>query len=170
MRYRSKQELEADIVSEHQALDGLLRKLPESSYGEPGVWGDDWTVCDLIAHLAEWHRMLLGWWHEGREGGTPAMPAPGYKWNETPRLNRAIWEKHRGRAFSSVKDDYESTHRGVLDLVRELSEADLFEPGRFRWTGRNALVTYVGANTASHYRFAQKVIKRWQRGGGRAVR
>jgi hypothetical protein len=80
--------------------------------------------------------------------------------------HRAIWAQHRGRAFSSVLGEYESTHRQVLGLVRELSEADLFEPGRFRWTGKNALVTYVGANTASHYRFAQKVIKRWQRGGG----
>jgi hypothetical protein len=27
--------------------------------------------------------------------------------------------------------------------------------------GRHALATYLGPNTASHYRFARRVIKRW---------
>ena len=31
------------------------------------------------------------------------------------------------------------------------------------WTGRNALVTYLGANTASHCRFAQMAIRRLER-------
>ena len=31
------------------------------------------------------------------------------------------------------------------------------------WTGKNALVSYVAANTASYYRFAQKAVKRLER-------
>lgn len=164
MRYYSKDELVADMVSEHAALLDLLEPLDPSQCETAGVWGDGWSICDLLAHLAEWHRMFLRWFAEGQRGETPALPAPGYKWSETPRLNRAIQEKHRGRAFSSVRDEFESTHDEVLGLVRGLSEEELLEPGRWRWTGKNPLVTYVGANTASHYRFAQRVIKRWRRG------
>ena len=163
MRYDLKEELIADADAQHDALLGVLGQIPESACVESGVWGDDWSVADLLSHLAEWHVMLLGWWREGQEGSTPAMPAPGFKWNETPRLNRAIQARYHGRSYALARDHFEATHAEVVALMRELSQADLFEAGRFEWTGKNALVTYIGANTASHYRFAQKVIKRWQR-------
>ena len=166
MRYRSKRELIDDISSEHGSLVTMLEEVPEALWNEPGVWGDGWTVADLVAHLTEWHRLFLGWFDEGRNGGTPAMPAPGFKWNETPRLNRAIQAKHRDRPLPEIRREFEGTHREVLDLARHVPEADLLESGRFPWTGKNALVTYLGANTASHYRFAQKVLKRWSRSRG----
>jgi hypothetical protein len=163
MRYGTKPELLEDIVKEHDTLRDLLRSLPESRFSEPNVWGSGWTVGDLVAHLAEWHRMLLRWFREGEGGGQPALPAPGYKWNETPRLNRDIWEKHRGRQYSVVDAEFESTYQEILELLARLPEPAIFEPGHFPWTGKNALVTYVGANTASHYRFAQRAVKRLER-------
>lgn len=168
MKYGSKEELLADVRKERQALFDLLGSVPASRHEEPGVWGDGWTVCDLLAHLAEWHRLFLGWFRDGERGEAPQLPAPGYKWSETPRLNRAIQAKHRGRSFSDVAADFEASYDEVLRLLEALSEAELFEPGHFAWTGDNPLVTYAGANTASHYRFARKVLKRWlRRSGGR---
>lgn len=95
------------------------------------------------------------------------MPAPGYKWNQTPQLNQAIWEKHRTRGLEEVRLDFDSGYRQILQLVEELSPAELLTPGYFPWTGRYPLTTYLGPNTASHYRFAIKVIRRWQRHGDR---
>ena len=163
MRYTSKSELLADIVKEHDALQNMLQRLPEARVSEPDVWGSGWTVGDLVAHLAEWHRMFLRWFREGEDGGQPALPAPGYKWNETPRLNRDIWEKHRELEFSVVDAEFEATYQEILALLKRLPEPAIFEPGHFQWTGKNALVTYVGANTASHYRFAQKAVRRLER-------
>jgi hypothetical protein len=164
MRYRSKREFLDDITAERDALLELVYEIPESRRTEPGVWGDAWTVCDLLAHLAEWHRMFLRWFREGSQGGRPEMPAPGFRWNETPRLNRAIWAEHRERPFSDVEADFLSTHQQIFDILTGLSERELLEPGRFQWTGKNPLSTYAGANTASHYRFGRKVLRRWIRG------
>jgi hypothetical protein len=163
VRYGSKRDLLDSITGEHDALRKLLDAIPASRYTEDGVWGDGWTVSDLVAHLAEWHSMFLRWFHDGQRGESPDLPAPGYKWSETPRLNRAIREKHSARPFADVEAEFEATYREILQLVGGLSEAALLEPGRFRWTGSNALVTYIGPNTASHYRFAQRVLQRWQR-------
>ena len=163
MRYHSKEQLLADIEAEHGALTALLDTIPPNRYSEAGVWGDDWTVIDLVAHLAEWHRMFLGWHADGLEGKTPEMPAPGYRWNQTPELNRAIQKKHQGRSYEEVRAESSRTHARVLKLASELSEEELLEPGHFSWTGKNALVTYLGANSSSHYRFAMKVLKRWLR-------
>jgi hypothetical protein len=49
----------------------------------------------------------------------------------------------------------------ILQIVESLSTKQLLEPGQFEWTGKHPLTTYIGPNTASHYRFALKVIKRW---------
>jgi hypothetical protein len=163
MRYRSKQVLLDDIRAEHDSLCALLHQIPKARWREHGVWGDDWTVCDLVAHLAEWQRMFLAWHEAGLKGTAPQMPAPGYKWSEMPRLNRAIWRKHRSRAPAAVRADFDQGYRRILRVGEGLLPAQLLVPGHFPWTGRHGLVTYLGANTASHYRFAIKAIKRWLR-------
>jgi hypothetical protein len=165
MRYQSKQALLADIRTAHDLLCARLDGIPRSRHREPGVWGDGWTLSDLVAHLAEWQSMFLGWYDDGLKGIVPAMPAPGYKWNEMPRLNQAIWAKHRSRSPAAVRADFDSGYRRILRLVEALSAGALLEPGHFSWTGKHALATYLGPNTASHYRFAIRVIKRWLTGG-----
>ena len=161
MRYESKDELLWQVRDERQRLMELVGRIPAARRDEAGVWGDGWTACDLLAHLAAWHRMFLRWYAAGLEGRTPSLPAPGYRWNETPRLNRDIQAEHAARGYDNVARDFQASYDEVYRLLDSVSEAELLEPGHFPWTGKNALVTYAGANTASHYRFAQKVLKRW---------
>jgi hypothetical protein len=165
MRFASKQEFLDDIEGAHATLMILLHTLPLARCEEP-VWGDDWTVKDLIAHLTEWQRMLFRWFEEGSAGKKPVIPAPGYKYSEMPALNRAIQREHCHDDVHTVMKAFEASHRKVLRLVRSLSEAELLEPGAFEWTGKNPLTTYIGANTGSHYRFATKVLKRYLRQRG----
>jgi hypothetical protein len=164
MKYASKEALIEDIRTEHDAVCARLREIPPALWREPGVWGEGWTVCDLVAHLAEWQRLFLTWYEDGLRGATPQIPAPGYKCNEIPRLNRAIWAKHRSRSPASVRADFAAGYNRILEIAGALSPAQLLRPGHFKWTGKNPLTTYLGPNAASHYRFASKVIKRWQKG------
>jgi hypothetical protein len=167
MRYKSKQLLMDDIRREHDSLCALLREVPKVRWREQGVWGDGWTVSDLVAHLAEWQRMFLGWYEDGLRGVKPEMPAAGYKWSETPRLNRAIWVKHRSRSAAAVRADFDSGYRRIFQVAEALSPEQLLAPGHFDWSGKHPLTTYLGPNTASHYRFAIKAIKRWLKGASR---
>jgi hypothetical protein len=112
--------------------------------------------------------MFLGWYEDGLRGVEPAMPAPGFKWNQVPSLNRAIWEKHRSRSQEEVRADFDSGYRRIVRVVEALSTPQLLAPGHYSWTGKHPLTTYLGPNTASHYRFALGVIKRWQKGEVRA--
>ena len=161
MRYDSKKELIEDIEKEHQMFLDLVRSIPKSRYSEAGVWGDNWSIKDLLAHLTEWEQMFLSWYRVGIEGDRPALPSKGYKWNQTPALNRAIWDKHRRRSVGDVLADFETSYQEIFSLARELSPKELLAPGHFTWTGKNPLTTYLGANTTSHYRTATKILKRW---------
>ena len=163
MRYTSKAELIDDIEREHRVLLDLVDSIPRARMKEPGVWGDDWTVHDFLAHLTEWEQMFLSWHREGLKGGTPDLPFPGYTWRQLPELNHAIWRKHRRTSTKKIREAFEASYREILGVAKSLSEAAIFTPGQFAWTKRNALVTYLGANTASHYRTATKIVKRWLR-------
>lgn len=163
MKYESKQGLIDDIQSAHDSLYARLAEIPKRRWNEPGVWGDGWTLSDLVAHLAEWQHMLLGWYEDGRRGARPRMPAPGFKWSETPRLNQVIWEKHRSRSHTAIRAEFDSGYSRIIHIVRALSPQQLLRPGHFEWTGNQPLATYVAPNTASHYRFAINVIERWLR-------
>jgi hypothetical protein len=70
---------------------------------------------------------------------------------------------------AAVREDFESGYRRITRLVEGLSPEQVLKAGHFSWTGRNPLATYIGPNTASHYRFAIKVLKRWLKGGVRGV-
>jgi hypothetical protein len=163
MRYKSKQDVIDDIRTEHDTLCALLGEISVVQHQEQGVWGDGWTLCDLVAHLAEWQRMFLDWYSVGEKGRKPSMPVPGYKWNEISSLNRAIWEKHRSRDPEEIRADFDSGYLRILKLIGGLSPRCLLIPGYFQWTGKYPLTTYLVPNTASHYRFAIKVIRRWRK-------
>ena len=163
MKYTSKTDLVEDIEGQHARLMEILGEVPQDQYEVGGVWGDGWSIKDLIAHLTEWLNLFHGWHEAGLQGRTPHLPSPGYKWSETPTLNRAIWAKHQAKDVGAVLRDFDRAHSRVLSLIKSLAPPDLLEPGRFAWTGKNPLITYVGANTASHYRFGIRVLKRWRR-------
>jgi hypothetical protein len=163
VRFASKQELIQSIENEHEALVELVGSIPRKRYGEEGVWGDGWSIKDLLAHLTEWEQMFLHWYREGREGGRPVLPAPGFKWNQTPELNREIWRKHRRKSIQKVFAEFEKSYEEVLTVARQLSPKELLTPGHYGWTGKHPLTTYLAPNTCSHYRTATKILKRWQK-------
>ena len=163
MRFTTKRQLLQSIEDEHGTFVAMADSIPRRRYSEPGVWGDDWSVKDLFAHLTEWEQMFLRWYREGKGGGRPAVPAPGYKWNQTPELNRAIWSKHRRKSVKRVLAEFDASFEEILSLVRALPQKKLLNPGCFAWTGENALATYLAPNTCNHYRAATRILKRWLR-------
>ena len=65
---------------------------------------EQWSVKDLLAHLDAWHELFLGWEAEGSDGGKPAMPAPGFTWAQTPKLNADIHARTVDDRWNEVVD------------------------------------------------------------------
>lgn len=163
MKFQSKTDLLEAIEREHRTFVDLVGSQPQQLCARAAVWGDDWTIKDLCAHLTEWEQMFLGWYRAGREGRKPAVPAEGYKWNETPLLNKAIWQKHRHKSWRVVRRQFDSSYEEILSLAEQLDERELLTPGLYPWTKKLPLMTYLAANTSSHYRTGTRILKRWLR-------
>lgn len=158
-RPTSKTDLLAAIDEERGALETFLETLTPDQMTEPGLVGE-WSAKDVLAHLIEWEQMVLSWYRAGLRGETPEMPAPGYKWNQTPELNQMIYEKHRDRALDDVLAQFGASHQEILGVIRELSNEELFTAGRYAWTGKNTMGTYFVSATSSHYLWARKEIRK----------
>jgi hypothetical protein len=159
-----KLELLKEIRSERIALDDLLDRLSPRKMTQRAVTAAGWSVKDILGHLVGWQKMNLAWYEAGKRGEYPAVPAPGLTWKDVPKLNDIMYRQHRRRSLKAVVKDYRTFHRRMLELIHHASETDLVEAGRFNWAGPTwTLSDYLRANTASHYRWAQKHIRKWLR-------
>lgn len=158
-RATNKNDLLNDAETALSKLNVFLDTLTPDEWESAGTVGD-WSVKDVLAHLAEWHQMVLHWYRSGIKGETPTVPAPGYTWRTLPDLNQAIFEKHRDRTLDDVKKWFYNSDKETVETVKSISEEELFTRGLYPWMNKNALAAYFTANLSSHYTWALKEMRR----------
>ncbi len=107
-----------------------------------------------------WSEAVVDWVRTARDGGELDLPAPGFKWNETPKLNADVARRAQREAYRSVNQRLDSAYEDVLRLIGEPSDRELCEPGVFGWTGKHAACQLISLNTARQYRTARTYIRR----------
>lgn len=121
-------------------------------------WQRDKNVRDVLAHLYEWHQLLLTWVKDNRSGlSRPFLPSP-HTWRTYGKLNDQFWRQHQSTAPGEAEQLVRSSHEQVMALIKSFSDAELFEKGRFDWTGKTTLGSYCTSATSSHYEWAMKKI------------
>jgi len=157
---KNKEELLEEMRKEREALEKFLSTLTPEQMVQPGAIGE-WSPKDVLAHLAEWEQMCLGWYSAGKGGEIPPLPAEGYKWSQMSRLNQQIYEKYHSRSLEDTQRQFQFSYRQISRAVQEMSEEELFTPGYYVWTGKNTLATYVAPCTSEHYHWARIEMRKW---------
>ncbi|MBI5954715.1 MAG: ClbS/DfsB family four-helix bundle protein [Chloroflexi bacterium] len=155
----TKQQLIEDAQTERAALEKLLATLtPEQMTQSKSA--DDWSTKDVLAHLIEWEGMVMKWYETGVKGKVPAVPSEEYNWGQLPRLNHAIYLKHRDRSLEDVQKEFKSSYKKIMKVIESIPEKELFTRGQYPWTRNNLLAVYFNSATSSHYRWARGEIKK----------
>ena len=118
------------------------------------------NIRDVLAHLYHWHLMFLDWYSVGMKGEKPEMPAKGYSWKDTKKLNKVIWNKYSKHELGEIKRSLDKTHYKLHGVIEKHTEKELFTKKRYTWTGSSSLATYIRSNTLSHYNWAYNLIKK----------
>jgi hypothetical protein len=126
-------------------------------------WQRDKNLRDVLAHLYEWHQLLLNWTSAnlGSEA-KPFLPEP-YNWKTYGDMNVEFWKKHQSTSYEDAEAMLRGSHEKVLALIETFNNEELFEKKHFSWTGTSTLGSYCVSVTSSHYDWAMKKIKQHTR-------
>jgi hypothetical protein len=127
---------------------------------------DDWTVKEVIAVRSWWTNAVVDWVEAGREGRTLSLPAEGFRWNETPRLNRRIVADASEQDYELTIRRFEIGFERVIACIEALSDRELLEPGAFAWAGKWPISRWISINTARQYVTARTFVRRAIRSRG----
>lgn len=157
-RAKTKPELIESIRQNHQQLENKFSTLTTAQMVWPGSMGN-WSVKDILAHLADWEQRFIRWYITGTKGEIPQTPAQGFTWGELPSLNQQGYEMHKDAPLDSVLNRYRQSYQEIFSLVEGMSDAEIFETGYYPWTGNSPLLIWIAANTSSHYAWARRNIR-----------
>ncbi|MAL17025.1 MAG: hypothetical protein CL670_08220 [Balneola sp.] len=160
-RPKSKQELEELSNENFSRLLGYISTLSEEERNQefpPGTLNRN--IRDILAHLHEWHLMMLNWYEIGMSGKKPEMPAKGYTWKMTSELNHEIQKKFSSTPLTEVESLLRTSFSNLQSIINKHTNEELFDKERYSWTGSTSLGAYLISSTSSHYDWALKLIKK----------
>lgn len=152
----SKTDLLERMIAAHEALEQRLERLNEGQMIDVDVY-DGLTVKDVLAHLAAWMRLEIGWIEATRRGETPTILAPGYELGDGDneavinRLNTHFYQTHQAEALADVRTEFQASHAALLALVQSMPETELTDPHRFPWCRGRPVWRSIALNTYRHY-------------------
>lgn len=121
---------------------------------------DDWSVKDLLAVRAWWTTRVINWIEAGCRGELPVVPAEGYRWGDTPRLNDEIVRKARRESYRAIRERLQSGFERVIATIDALDDRQLLGVGEFEWAGKYSLSRWISINTTRQYTTARTFIRR----------
>jgi hypothetical protein len=134
----TRQELQAIIWRMRADLERFAAQAGPARMETPGVAGD-WTLKDVIAHLAAWRWVSVARLEAVSQGTEPTMPYDDDLDEERPgdvdRINRRFHEAGRARPVEETLRDSRATLDRLEAALLTLSDADLFARGRHPWLG-----------------------------------
>ena len=162
---KSKAQILKRLQTERRRLEQNLAGLSPDDMLRPGVVGE-WSVKDVLAHLADWEARMPVWIEAARRGGPVETPEPGLTWKQLAIVNRRIHEAHRDRPLEEVLDYFRSAHRRFMAMVEAMPEDEMLTPGRYAFTGKSAVYNWL-SGFAAHDLWGKTKIRKWMKGRGR---
>ncbi len=124
---------------------------------------DKWSPKDILAHLHEWHRLVLAWEKVGSTGEKPEIPGPGYTWQTLPAFNDLIFQHYKDHSSDEIFALINQSYKDIQELIKSRTNEELFTKKYYKWTGTTSLGAYLVSCTSSHYQWAIGLLKKFKK-------
>ena len=134
-------------------MGDALAQLNEEQLTTPGVNGE-WSVKDVLAHLAAWQRRILGGLHDPESVGSSEETDADESLSgeeRTNRLNERFYQENKTRPLTGVLADFRDSYQEMVETVQAMPEEVLFNQNAFSWTRGTPIWEFVAGNTYDHY-------------------
>jgi hypothetical protein len=144
---------------ERKRLEQFLSTLSRVDMLAPGVVGE-WSVKDVLAHLADWEAHMSIWMNAARGGDPVEQPDPGLTWRQLDLFNDRVYEAHRDQPLDEVLAYFHEAHRQFMELVDAMPEAEMLTLGAYPFLGKDTIYKWLVAY-ADHDAWGKKEISKW---------
>jgi hypothetical protein len=158
---RTKNRVVTMLNTERQRLEKNIAGLSEADLLKNGVVGE-WSIKDVLAHLADWEAHMPVWLAAARRGDPVAEIEEGLHWGEYHQFNERIYQRHKAQTLVEVLALFSGTHRHFMVMVEGLPEDEMLQPGRYAMTGKKAIYDWL-IGYAGHDRWAKTEIRQWMK-------
>lgn len=148
-----------EMRTNYAVLEGILTPLGETQMTTEGVMGE-WSIKDILAHIASWQHRLLAWLNAAIRREGPAISGPDNV-EEMDALNAQFYQENKSRSLDEVLTDFRTTYLQIIDVVQAMHEEDLTNPDRFVWAEGRPLWRLVAGDTYEHYQEHIGQVKEW---------
>ena len=156
VRAKSKTIILKRLRAERAKLVQTLSSLTQEEMLGPAVVGE-WTVKDVLAHLADWEAHMLTWVAAGRSGDPVEHPDPGLTWKQLENFNQRIYEAHRDQPLEEVLAYSHTIHEQFMAMVEDMADEELLTSGVYPFLGKGSIYGWLG-QYADHDRWGNTHI------------
>lgn len=108
----------ARLDAAHAAFDSALRRVPLATLEQPGLWGE-WTLKDLVAHIAFWHRVGLERLQKFGVGEWDSVTW----YDDGEEVNATVYRSNKDQPAADILETYATTFLAFRTAVRTLPAA-----------------------------------------------
>lgn len=140
-RAREKDLALRDLNTSWRGFIDSTKGIPEALMTEPGVSGE-WSIKDILAHVAAWDRMTTHVTLQIMRGDEPEWPVHEQKFDDLQ------YEADKGLSLTEARNRALSAHKALVEMLDGKGEV------RREW---------IRATTIDHYPEHTEQIARWRR-------
>jgi hypothetical protein len=124
---------------------------------------DDWTIKDILAHIAAWEDVLSRFHIQAQPfDQVVGMESANYRDTEEDEVNERFYQRYRDWSGEQVVSFARATHEHLIEILEALPEGALSDPPA-HYGGeapqQNPLINYIAGNTYKHYEEHLRMIQ-----------
>ncbi|MEK6222243.1 MAG: ClbS/DfsB family four-helix bundle protein [Chloroflexota bacterium] len=157
----TKLNLMEDIRVARGKLEEGLSKIPSAQMVISGVTKGDWSIKDILIHIAIWEQRMTTWIRVSAMGKEPKMLPDGISWDNLDEWDRDTFEEHKDRTLEEARAMFNQSYVDLFKMLAQLDNDDLFNPDKYSWRKGRPLYYLVETNTSFHYIENMETIQEW---------
>lgn len=164
---QTKAELLAAIEKEFGKLFGYINDIPSEltivKSMEGHAKGTEMSVCDLLAYLLGWNKLVSKWLTNDENGLTIDFPETGYKWNQLGLLAQKFYLDYSELSYPSLISSLQIEKNRIVTSINKRTDEELYGKP---WYGKWTMGRMISFNTSSPYANANGRLRKWAKNNG----
>ncbi|MGM7914135.1 ClbS/DfsB family four-helix bundle protein [Yersinia enterocolitica] len=159
---QTKSELILAIDQNYNKLSGYLELIPPKLASDKSMEGHAkdtvMSVCNLVAYLLGWNKLVIKWISFDEEGKPIDFPETGYKWNQLGLLAQKFYRDYNDLDLRSLRNQLQGAKNEIVESINKRSDDDLYGSA---WYGKWTMGRMISFNTSSPYSNACSRLRKW---------